>query len=182
MNMVSLIISNWLLSKNYITTSQKKDIVFSLEVVLSNALSFISIIMLGLLMDYWNYTIIYVLVFIAFRTMRDRYHAKTFLSCYILTVGSFLLCLLLVIIIPNDIQRLLTIMIGLVNCWILLSQEKITSKAKKILQSDFFVISFMLLSGLIFYWAVKDYNPRLFLVTLILSIIVITSNKPKLLR
>lgn len=124
MNKLSTRISDWLLSKNHITLSQKSDIVFSLEVILSNALSFLSIVVIGIVLDNWNYTIVYLIIFIVFRSLRDRYHARTFLGCYILTVGLFLICISLVHLIPDEFQQSLTIILTIINICIILIQDE----------------------------------------------------------
>lgn len=177
MNKLSTKISDWLLSKNHITLSQKSDIIFSLEVVLSNALSFLSIIVLGFVLDYWNYTLIYLLIFIVFRSLRDRYHARTFLGCYILTVGSFLICISIVHLIPNEFQPSLTIAITIFNSCFLIFLEMISNSSNKLLDVDYFVRSFLFLNILIGFWSFIAFRSMLFLVVLTLLIIALTANK-----
>jgi hypothetical protein len=177
MNKLSTKISDWLLSKNHITLSQKSDIIFSLEVVLSNALSFLSIIVLGILLDYWNYTIVYLIIFIVFRSLRDRYHARTFLGCYILTVGLFLICISLVHLIPDEFQQSLTIILTIVNSCFLIFQEKSSINSNKLLGADGFVKSFLFLNLLIGLWSFVAFHSMLLLVVLTLLIIALTANK-----
>lgn len=179
MNKLSTKISDWLLSKNHITLSQKSDIIFSLEVFLSNAISFLSIIVLGFVLDYWNYTIAYLIIFIVFRSLRDRYHARTFLGCYILTVGSFLVCISIVHLISNEFQPSLTIALTIVNSCFLIFQEMISNSLIKLLGADHFVRSFLFLNILIGFWSFIAFRSMLFLVVLTLLIIALTANKSK---
>lgn len=179
MNKLSTKISDWLLSKNHITLSQKSDIIFSLEVILSNALSFLSIIVLGFVLHNWNYTIVYLIIFIVFRSLRDRYHASTFLGCYILTVGLFLIYISLVHLIPNEFQQSLTIILTIVNSCFLIFQEKTSISSNKLLDADHFVRSFIFFNLLIGLWSFIAFHSMLFLVVLTLLIIALTANKSK---
>lgn len=179
MNKLSTRISDWLLNKNHITLSQKSDIIFSLEVFLSNSISFLSIIVLGFVLDYWNYTIAYLIIFIVFRCLRDRYHARTFLGCYILTVGSFLVCISIVHLISNEFQPSLTIALTIVNSCFLIFQEKSSIDSNKLLGADGFVKSFLFLNLLIGLWSFVAFHSMLLLVVLTLLIIALTVNKSK---
>lgn len=86
-------ISLWFLDKNYIDKDSVEDMRFALEVVITNTISFLSIVVIGILIKQWVNTILFIIVFIGFRMLRNRYHAETFLKCYFLAVGSYLLCL-----------------------------------------------------------------------------------------
>lgn len=86
-------ISRWLLEKEYIDDFQIEDIRFAIEVVISNLSSFFSILIIGIAIREYLKTILFFIVFIGFGTIKDRYHAETFVKCYFLTVGSFLFCL-----------------------------------------------------------------------------------------
>ncbi len=88
-------ISWWFYQREYIQNTQIDDLTFGLEVILSNLLSFITITIVGFMIGDPLKTILFLIVFIIFRTIRDRYHAETFLACYILTLCSFFIPLLL---------------------------------------------------------------------------------------
>ncbi len=76
-------------TKEIFSNTQIDDLTFGLEVILSNLLSLITIAIVGFMIGAPLKTILFLIVFIIFRTICDRYHAETFLACYILTFCSF---------------------------------------------------------------------------------------------
>lgn len=120
MEYVSTKISYWFLKKGYITEDHVDDIRYALEVVISNALPFITILFFGNTMKQQPKMIIFFLVFIGFRTLRDRYHAPTFMKCYFLTVGSFFICLVVSQLIQQVDQLLFTTYVVSLNILLLI--------------------------------------------------------------
>ncbi len=59
---------------------------FAFELIVTQVMTFGTIIIIGLFLDCFLSTIIYCICFILARRVFQGYHAKTFLSCYILTV------------------------------------------------------------------------------------------------
>lgn len=146
MEYVSLKISYWFLKKGYITEQQVDDIRYALEVVISNVLPFITILLLGIKMHQETKMIIFFLVFIGFRTLRDRYHAPTFIKCYFLTVGSFLLCLFTSLVIRQaDQLPFTTYVTGLNILLLILFKERINegqdNKSNTIYNSIFIIFN-----------------------------------------
>lgn len=115
MDYITKKISNWLLKENYITDDQADDIIYALEIVISNILPFSTILILGVVFQQLTKTVLFFLVFVGFRILRDRYHAPTFLKCYILTVGSFISCLVMSLIINLEDQLLFTFYMVILN-------------------------------------------------------------------
>ena len=112
--------SHWLLKKAYIVDNQVDDIVYALEIVIANVMPFVSILIIGIIVHQFTKTFLFFSVFIGFRMLRDRYHAPTFLRCFILTVGSFLVCLILSLTIHQRDQCLFTLYMVCLNVLLLI--------------------------------------------------------------
>lgn len=98
MERISEFLSIWLIMRKYSQESDKYKLQFAIEVVLNNLLSFVVIMIFGILLNRIILTFIYVFLFIMFRSLRDRYHASTFLNCFILTIGCYSFCVLLFLV------------------------------------------------------------------------------------
>lgn len=95
MEKLSVWLGNKILKNGYINKNQLKEIVFALQVILSNSFSFGSIIFLALILDYKIQLLFFLVIFIGLRSVQDGYHADTFIKCYFMTVSSFLIPLFL---------------------------------------------------------------------------------------
>ena len=83
-------LSRLLVDKGNIESKDFYRIYFALEVVFSNVISFLVVVILGILFNAVIELIGFIIVFIGFRLMNDRYHAKTFWRCLWMTTATFL--------------------------------------------------------------------------------------------
>lgn len=83
-------LSRLLVDKGHIESKDFYRIYFALEVVFSNVISFLVVVILGILFNAVIELIGFIIVFIGFRLMNDRYHAKTFWRCLWMTTATFL--------------------------------------------------------------------------------------------
>ena len=111
--------ADWLSEKLYlggrIRVEEMDDISFALEVVLSHIISFGTILLIGVIFDKSIETLIFVFMFGLFRTLNNRYHAETFLQCFLLTVGSLLVSLFISEIILSQFQTQFIILLSILN-------------------------------------------------------------------
>lgn len=166
--------------KNYITLDQVDDITFALEIVFSNLASFLTILILGIVWNRYIETFLFFAVFIGFRTLRDRYHAPTFLQCYIMTVGSYLLCLGISLLISPKDQALFSFYIIMLNLLLLTHFYDVINKGETkqdnlLYNSVYILYNFICLLFLLF--NVTHYI--LFLAMVGTIIIVTTIKRPK---
>lgn len=146
MRKISYKFSCWLLYNSYIVESDVGKICFAIEVVLSNALSFGSIIVTGLILKEGPYTLLFLLIFIFFRTLRDRYHANKFYICFFLTVGTFVTCLVIKNskFLHRDIINILFLICNIFS-FLYLNLTNVDSIISGEFFDDFFTISFIVL-------------------------------------
>ena len=144
MEKLSKNISYWFFRSDYIEEKDIDKIRFAIEVVLSNTVSFLTVIIIGCIIGCYVRTILFLLVFIGFRTLSDRYHAKTFLRCYILTVGSYLFCIIFESLIPLELGSIFVFIICTYNIYSNLSfqlkQQAYLSTIKIALFNTLFII------------------------------------------
>lgn len=111
--------ADWLSEKLYlrgqIEIDQLDDISFALEVVFSHVISFGTVLLIGFIFNKNVEILIFIFMFGIFRTLNDRYHAKTFLKCFVLTVGSFLVSVFSSEIIIPELQNQFIIFLSLLN-------------------------------------------------------------------
>lgn len=124
MEILAVSLSKWLFKKGYIKNDQLNDIRYGVEVILSNFISLISIILIGLIIHQIKITTLFLFVFIGLRFMYEGYHAKKFLSCLLLTVSSYLTCLIIFLFTPPSIRFEVNIGLGFLNLVLLLSNQK----------------------------------------------------------
>lgn len=145
-------ISLWFYKKEYITLQQVDDITFALEIIFSNLASFLTILLFGITFKFYMETMLFFIVFIGFRTLNDRYHAPTFLRCYILTVGSYLLCLYTSILIPEEKHLILSTQILILNfLFFILFNDSINTieEKKKNMPFKIFYILYILMCSIL---------------------------------
>lgn len=160
-------LSEYLYGLNYITENEIDGIAFAIEVVLTNLITFSVIIMIGLFCRMYTYTFLFLFIFIVFRTMRDRFHAKTFVQCFFLTVGSFLLCLLMPNMLLNSFQESYVVKVTTINLLVPFYFNRNKTISLKLLLSDKFNIglfTYCIISILTLFF--YEANISIFLVTL----------------
>ena len=118
MEYISRMISKSFCKLGYIEANQIEDLRYGLEVVISNAITLLSILVFGIAIHRFTETMIFFSIFIVSRSLRDRYHAKTFMSCFIMTFGTYLLALVLSYVIAAEVQMYWGIYLVLLNCLI----------------------------------------------------------------
>lgn len=120
MERISEFLSIWLIMRKYSQESDKYKLQFAIEVVLNNLLSFVVIMIFGILLNRIILTFIYVFLFIMFRSLRDRYHASTFLNCFILTIGCYSFCVLLFLVFQSYNYFYVSVILSIINIFIFL--------------------------------------------------------------
>lgn len=83
-------VTEWFYQKGLIQSEDKNALRFSIELLITQLITLLSILMIGYLCEYGYLTIIYCIWFVWARKILDGYHAKSFLSCYIMTIGFFI--------------------------------------------------------------------------------------------
>lgn len=169
-------ISKYLYRRKYINENQIENLRFGIEVVLSNLASLMSIVLLGFILKRTIDAFLFITIFCIARTLRNTYHAPSFLQCYVLTVGSFLLGYAIsIIIIPEFYTQFLNYAIGLNLVLIYFISTK--SNNKVVISFDFFV-GFFILSQIIIYMISLNYiRNELIFAAVVFSTIAVSSNK-----
>lgn len=175
MEKLAVWISEWFVRKNYIHEADSDKIRFALEVVLSNSISFLTILILGIVFRKYVYTAVFVVSFIGFRTMRDRFHADQFGICFLLTVGSYLICIFMPEIVLDQFKIMFFLYLLIFNMMILLYCEVCIPLGKRKSIDYRFVIGLSLYNGIAVIPFVFDNYDFAILMSLISTIITVTS-------
>lgn len=119
--------SDWLSGRlyahNQISLNNVNDISFALQVIFSNLLSFGIVVICGVMFQSLRETLIFVLLFAVFRSIDDRYHAKSYLGCLVLTVGSFLITLAISKVLEIHFMGQYILSVALLNCLVTMVVE-----------------------------------------------------------
>lgn len=83
---------------NKINKDEITDISFSIELLITHFITFLSIVVLGILVNRFENTVLFLLSFILLRKYSNGYHAATFSGCFILTLLTYFIS---TIIIPD---------------------------------------------------------------------------------
>ena len=87
---LSLSIANFFLKNNVIEDENIDVIRYGVEIITTTLFSFISVLLFGWVIGYWKEAFIYFAVLLSVKQSVGGYHAKTYSSCVILTIGIFL--------------------------------------------------------------------------------------------
>lgn len=99
--------------KNIIPSEMKEIYRYGLEVLISNVISSLAILALGILFFDIFSTVVFLLIFILLRSYCGGYHADTYLKCFITTNITYLLTMGCVYLFPvNLFTVVLTMSIG----------------------------------------------------------------------
>jgi hypothetical protein len=93
MKNASIFLAKQLVLKGYVLKNDQDSIRFALEFVFSNLITASFIFMFGILLNRLMEALIFLITFVYFRILKDRFHASTYLACLILTSGFYLACL-----------------------------------------------------------------------------------------
>lgn len=84
-------ILRWIERDNNLDEENKAIISFGVDQMLNAGLNLISLILLGIIMNSWKESVIFLLLFIPLRKYAGGYHADTKIRCYMLTNLMFVL-------------------------------------------------------------------------------------------
>ena len=121
----ALFLSKLLLKYDHIRIDQLNDIRYGIEVILSNILSFLTILIFGFLYNQFSVTTLFLLIFISLRFLYEGYHANTFLSCLLLTVFSYHFCLIIYLFTPKSLNFGINLGFCVLNLILLICNKKI---------------------------------------------------------
>lgn len=94
----------WLINKGAVKESKRVIFVYGFQLFISTACSVLSMLIISAVSGNFFYGILYLTVFMSLRITANGYHADTFLGCFLLTNGLFLLYLAVVSFIPQTID------------------------------------------------------------------------------
>ena len=121
----AIFLSKLLLKYDHIRIDQLNDIRYGIEVILSNILSFLTILIFGFLYNQFSVTTLFLLIFISLRFLYEGYHANTFLSCLLLTVSSYHFCIIIYLFTPKSLNYGVNLGLCLINLILLICNKKI---------------------------------------------------------
>lgn len=87
-------ISIYAIHKSLIDNNDFENFRFGLEVFLSQFITFFTIFVIGIAFKKIVLTIYFLVVFISFRSFKNNFHCKTFVSCFLLTNLTYLLSMI----------------------------------------------------------------------------------------
>lgn len=83
--------ANFLKNKDIITDAKWNIYVYGFKVIYSTSVCFISIFILGMLQNKLLQTLVFIFYFILIRSFAGGYHAPTFIGCFFVTNGAYIL-------------------------------------------------------------------------------------------
>lgn len=89
MNKISYQIANYAVLQGYIIKEEIEEIRFGVEVILSQCITFLPILIYGFLTHQVIQTIFFLSIFCTLRVLSNGFHCKKFLNCFLLTNGIF---------------------------------------------------------------------------------------------
>lgn len=108
--------ANSLVEKGVGAVEHQNHYEYFLDLLIGKALTYGSLILVGLFTGMVGPTLIYTLFLTSLRSRTGGYHAKSRLRCYLASVGIYLVCLLLYLVMPTQyLIRILTPML-LLSC------------------------------------------------------------------
>lgn len=173
MEKISELLSIWLIMKKYGLETDKNKLQFAIEVVLNNLLSFLVIIILGILINEIIITIVYIFIFVMFRSLRDRYHATTFVNCFILTLGCYFLCILFFLVSKNYNYVFISKIFLILNISIFIIREFQNKANFKV--CDLFYFIFLIYHLICWILLINNYQIGLYL--LLIGFVIAYTNK-----
>ncbi|BCJ92457.1 accessory gene regulator [Anaerocolumna cellulosilytica] len=89
-NRFALRIADFLCRNNTIQHEDKEIYVYGFEILFSNIVNFILIMVMGLLLKQFHHALLFYIVFVVTRSYCGGYHASTYMKCNITFVGTFI--------------------------------------------------------------------------------------------
>lgn len=121
-------LSYYAIHNSFISSSDFENFRFGLEVLLSQFITFFTIFIVGIVLKEIIPTIYFLVIFISFRSLNNNFHCKTFISCFLLTNFTYILCIGIIILnmtVMTTILYLLSIVVILFCSKIAVSNKKI---------------------------------------------------------
>jgi len=91
MNKVAEYISDMLISEKRINAESREEYIYGLEIALGKIVNYSTILLLGVLTRTLFSTVVFMFVFFTLRSRAGGFHAKSRLTCYLGTIGIYLL-------------------------------------------------------------------------------------------
>ena len=165
----------WLFKKSYIQEKDIGQISFALEVVINNFVTFSTIALIGFITKNIFYTLLFLFVFIGFRTIRDQYHADTFLKCYTQTIGLYLFCISISHFSSSNYQPLMAVVVTTINVLMLFIYEVRIKGDVRFLLNDKFIINYLMLCLICYLLVLKSIPDIALFLSLLEFMIAVTS-------
>lgn len=89
-NRFALKIADFLCRSNTIHHEEKEIYVYGFEILFSNIVNFVLIMVMGLLFKQFYHALLFYTVFVVTRSYCGGYHASTYMKCNITFVGTFI--------------------------------------------------------------------------------------------
>lgn len=131
--------------KNIIPSEMKEIYQYGLEVLISNIISSVSIITVGILIFDILSTAVFLLIFILLRSYCGGYHADTYLKCFITTNITYLVTMSCVYLFPvKPVMILMTAMIGIPLLYLKAPVEHINKPLEQAQKRRYKIISLII--------------------------------------
>lgn len=95
-------LSSYFLSHSFISEKEYHIYTYCFEIILSGIIAWGSIISIAIVTQNTYITILYIFSFFMFRHLAGGYHAKTHLNCYLISLTSYLLFLVISNLVPIE--------------------------------------------------------------------------------
>ncbi len=178
---MALKLSNALADRTNADECARQIYCYGIEVILSNATTLLSVLLIGLLMDRLDCSVIYLIIYSSLKVTCGGYHARTQLVCWIISIMSFVATVLLTdatLTIPGGRALWIAILV-LCTMYILLTPPVMNSKhpvSQKTVEKNKKISSFLILvysiSIVVLYFVTDWYFMLNFIVLTILSVVI----------
>lgn len=135
------------LKRELIVNDQAENLRFGLEVILSQLLTFMPMIIYSLITSSYIKSALFLFTFITLRTIKKGFHAKSFLTCFALSNLTFLFCINSELIIKTY-QKKYVILIFILYC-LYCTINFIADKHNQQIKNNFMLVVLLSIAGVL---------------------------------
>ena len=113
-------LSSFFISRDIIKEEERKVYDYCFEILLATVINLFAMVILAFASGTIIPTICFIVGFIAIRATAGGFHAETHIGCFIILISLYILYLFLLLIIPNFILSIITVIFCIIS-WLLVA-------------------------------------------------------------
>lgn len=114
-------ITIWLIQKDVIHEKEQAIYHYGLEILFSTALISVSFLILAIIFDRVYETIAFFSSFVFIRKYAGGYHAKSRIICYLCSIGSYMIFIVILLIVPKNLMGVFSLWCTVISTFVILA-------------------------------------------------------------